>query len=66
MFDSLEEIPTLSTTFTRSLTLSFELVDVDLDVASSLSLAVSEVSGTALAVVPLQDFPPSSPYNLDC
>lgn len=66
MFDSLEEIPSLSMIFTRSLTLSSsELVDVDLDAASSLTLIVSEVSSNSLAVVPLWAHPPSSPCDLD-
>lgn len=55
----------LSMIFTRSLTLaSSELVDTNVEVASSLSLAIGEAPGVALTVVPLSARPPSS-YDLD-
>lgn len=65
MFSCLEDISPLSTISTRSLTLtSSELVDEDVVFSSSLSLATSEAPDVALAIVPLQYFPPS-PYDLD-
>lgn len=65
LFDSLEEILTLSMIFTWSLTLSsFELMDVNVEVASSLALAIGEVHVASLVVVPLLSHPPS-PYYLD-
>lgn len=54
LFDSLEDIPTLSMFFTRLLTLtSQKILDENVEVISSLALATSEAFGISLMVVPL-------------
>lgn len=55
MFDSIEDISALSTTFTRSLTLkSQELLDGNIEAGSSLDLDVDEMYDTSLSIFALQ------------
>lgn len=65
LFDSLEDILALSMIFTWSLTLaSQDLLDENVEFASSFSLSFGIVLATSLVVVPLQAHPPPHMINI--